>query len=106
MNEKEFIYNMKIKIFEEADKKEISITFLCKRLYVSRKWFYKWKRRRDKNGDEGLKTKTRAKPKMPNKVPKGFEEKIMEFIQKLSYLMSVKNRSRSHKKSCWTYRNL
>ncbi|MFH1612820.1 MAG: IS481 family transposase [bacterium] len=81
MSEKDFIYHMRIKIFEEANKKEISITCFCKRYHVSRKWFYKWKKRRDKNGDNGLRTKMRANPKMPNKVPVELEGKILEFIK-------------------------
>lgn len=81
MSEREFIYHMRVKIFEEADKKKSSITALCEKHHVSRKWFYKWKKRRDKNGDEGLRTKMRAKPKMPNKVPIELEEKIIEFIK-------------------------
>ena len=81
MSEKEFIYQMRVKIFEEADKKRASITSLCEKYHVSRKWFYKWKRRRDKEGAEGLRTKIRAKPKMPNKVSIELEEKVLEFIK-------------------------
>jgi len=81
MSEKEFFYHMRVKIFEEADKKETSITSLCKKYHVSRKWFYKWKKRREKGGDEGLRTRMRATPKMPNKVPVELEEKILEFIK-------------------------
>ena len=81
MSEKEFIYHMRVKIFEEADKKRASITSLCEKYHVSRKWFYKWKRRRDKEGAEGLRTKIRAKPKMPNKVSIELEEKVLEFIK-------------------------
>ena len=34
---------MRLKIVQEADKKEILIILLCKKHHVSRKWFYKWK---------------------------------------------------------------
>jgi len=81
MNESNFIYHMRVKIFEEADKRETSITSLCEKYHVSRKWFYKWKKRRDKEGNEGLKTKMRVCPKMPNKVSIELEEKILEFIK-------------------------
>ena len=64
MSEKEFIYQMRLKIFQEADKKEIPVTLLCKKYGVSRKWFYKWKKRRETEGDEGLRAKTRKYPKM------------------------------------------
>lgn len=81
MSESDFIYHMRVKIFEEADKKETSIISLCKRYQVSRKWFYKWKKRRDKEGNEGLRTRIRATPRMPNKVPIEIETKILEFIK-------------------------
>jgi len=46
MSEQEFLYQMRLKIFQEADKKEIPIVLLCKEHHVSRKWFYKWKKRK------------------------------------------------------------
>ena len=81
MGEKEFVYQMRLKIFQEADKKEIPVTLLCKKHHVSRKWFYKWKKRRDKEGDEGLRAKIRKYPKMPNRVPEEIEEQILSFVQ-------------------------
>ncbi len=32
MNEKEFLYQMRLKIVQEADKKEIPIVLLCKNI--------------------------------------------------------------------------
>ena len=43
MSEKEFLYQMRLKIIREADKNEMAIVSLCKKHGVSRKWFYKWK---------------------------------------------------------------
>jgi len=79
MSEKEFIWKMKLNIFHQADKKKGTITYLCKKYGVSRTWFYKWKKRRDKYGDEGLRVKTRTKPKMPNCVSKETEAEILRF---------------------------
>ncbi|MCM8829306.1 MAG: hypothetical protein NC902_08550, partial [Candidatus Omnitrophica bacterium] len=70
MSEKEFVYQMRLKIFWEADKKGTYINLMCKKYHVSRK-------RRDKEGDEGLSSKIRAKPKMPNRVSKEIEERIL-----------------------------
>lgn len=81
MSESDFIYHMRVKIFEEALQKETSIASLCRKYHVSRKWFYKWKKRRAQEGNEGLRTRIRASPKMPNKVPTELEEKILEFIK-------------------------
>ena len=72
---------MRLKIFKEADKKQETITSLCKRYGISRKWFYKWKKRRDKEGDEGLRSKIRRVPKMPNKVPEEIEKQILNFVK-------------------------
>ena len=81
MGERECLYRMRMRIFEEADKNWEPITSLCKRYGVSRKWFYKWKKRRDKEGDEGLRSKIRARPKMPNRVPEKIKEEILDFIK-------------------------
>jgi len=63
MSEKEFLYQMRLKIFQEADKKEILIVLLCKKHHLSRKWFYKWKKRRERLGDEGLRSKDKSSSK-------------------------------------------
>jgi hypothetical protein len=73
MSKKEFLYQMRLKIFQEADKKEIPIVLLCKKHQLSRKWLYKWKKRRERLGDEGLRSQIRAVPKMSNRVPKEIE---------------------------------
>ena len=65
MSEREFVYQMR------------PIVLLCSKYHVSRKWFYKWKKRRDQQGDEGLKSKIRAVLKMPNKVPPEIEQQIL-----------------------------
>ena len=79
MSEKEFIWRMRLNIYHQADKKKKTITYLCKKYEVSRSWFYKWKKRRNRYGDEGLRPKIRAKPKMPNCVSKEIEEEILRF---------------------------
>jgi len=81
MSEREFVYQMRLKIFQKADKKEIPIVLLCKKHHVSRKWFYKWQKRRERLGDEGLRSKIREAPKMPNRVPEKTEEQISNFIK-------------------------
>jgi len=54
MSEKEFFYQMRLNIFQKADKEEILIVLLCKKYHMNRKWFYKWKKRRERLRDEGL----------------------------------------------------
>jgi len=60
MSEREFLYQIRLKIFQEADKKEIPITLLDEKHYISRKCFYKWWKRREEEGDEGLRLKIRS----------------------------------------------
>jgi len=54
---------MRLNIFHHADKKKKTIIYLCRKYGVSRTWFHKWKKRRDKYGDEGLKTQNKSKAK-------------------------------------------
>jgi len=81
MSEKEFLYQMRMHIFQEADEGKDSVTALCKKWKVSRKWFYKWTKRREKEGDEGLRSKRRRVPEMPNRVPEEIEEQILNFVK-------------------------
>ena len=74
MNEKEFLYQMRLNIFQEEDKKESPMAILCKKHHVNRKQFYKWKKRRERLGDEGLRSQIRAVSKIPNRVPKEIEK--------------------------------
>jgi len=81
MSEKECLYQVMLRIFKEADKKQETITSLCKRYRISRKWFYKWKKRRGKEGDADLRSKIKKVPKMPNKVPEEIEKQILSFVK-------------------------
>jgi len=61
MSEKEFMWKMRVRIFEEANKKEMSVVGLCKKYGVSRSWYYN----------------------MPNKIPKEIEEEIPNFVKNI-----------------------
>lgn len=56
------------------------ITELCTLFNRSRTWFYKWKRRYELYGKEGLRNIDRSQPAMPNKTPLDIEMKILNFI--------------------------
>jgi len=74
MSEKEFMWKMRVRIFEEADKKEMSVVGLCKKYGVSRSWYYN----------------------IPNKIPKEIEEEIPNFVKKYhSYGTEYRTESRS-----------
>ncbi len=58
----------------------LSVTELCKLFNRSRTWFYKWKRRYDLYGIDGLCNIDRSTPAMPNRTPLDIEMKILDFI--------------------------
>ena len=62
----------------------LSITELCELLNRSRTWFYKWKRRYELYGKEGLRNIDRSPPSMPNRTPLDIEMNILDFI--ITYL--------------------
>ena len=75
MREKEYLYRLRLRIFKEVDKKQETITSLCKKYGISKRCFYQWKKRRDKEevkaydsednliGDEGLRSKIKESSK-------------------------------------------
>ena len=58
----------------------LSVTKLCKLFNRSRTWFYKWKRRYDFHGKDGLRDVDRSSPAMPNKTPLDIGMRILDFI--------------------------
>ncbi len=58
----------------------ISVTKLCEQFNRSRTWFYKWLRRYELYGKEGLRNIDRSPPAMPNRTPLDIEMKILDFI--------------------------
>ena len=67
-------------IFNYYFSHSISVTDLCERFFRSRTWFYKWKRRYELYGKEGLRTIDRSPPAMPNRTPLDIEMNILNFI--------------------------
>jgi len=57
-----------------------SVTKLCEQFNRSRTWFYKWLRRYELYGKEGLRNIDRSPPAMPNRTPLDIEMKILDFI--------------------------
>jgi transposase InsO family protein len=57
-----------------------SVTELCILFNRSRTWFYKWKRRYELYGKEGLCNIDSSPPSMPNRTPLDIEMKILNFI--------------------------
>lgn len=74
------MYEDRCHIFNYFFSHSISVMDLCKQYNRSRTWFYKWKRRYEIYGKEGLRNIDRSLPAMPNKTPLDIEMKILNFI--------------------------
>lgn len=59
-----------------------NISETCELFNISRTSFYNWKNAYEKYGVEGLKNEEASKPKMPNKVSKTIEGKILAYVRK------------------------
>jgi transposase InsO family protein len=62
----DFAYKLRYLVFKEWLEGTSSVVDLCKRYGMSRKWFYKFKRRFELHGFEGLHDKARSSPIMPH----------------------------------------
>lgn len=74
------MYEDRCHIFNYFFNNRLSVTELCKLFNRSRTWFYKWKRRYDFHGKDGLRDIDRSTPAMPNRTPLDIEMKILDFI--------------------------
>ena len=74
------MYEDRCHIFNYFFSHSISVMDLCKLFNRSRTWFYKWKRRYDLYGENGLRNVDRGLPAMPNRTPLDIEMKILDFI--------------------------
>lgn len=74
------MYEDRCHVFNYFFSHSISVIDLCKRYNRSRTWFYKWKRRYDLYGKDGLRNVDRSSPSIPNRTPLDIEMKILNFI--------------------------
>jgi len=74
------MYEDRCHIFKYYFKHKPNVTELCTLFNRSRTWFYKWKRRYELYGKEGLRNIDRSPPAMPNRTPLDIEMKILNFI--------------------------
>jgi transposase-like protein len=50
----DIIFKQRMQIFQDYDTGDYTVTDLCKKYGYSRTWFYKWRRRRDRLGNDGV----------------------------------------------------
>lgn len=77
----DLIYRQRLIAFQDYDTGQYTVTSLCKKHGYSRTWFYKFKKRREASGDEGLRPMIRKSPEMPNQVPVDIEYKILDYVK-------------------------
>ncbi len=81
MTNDDIIYKYRLQFFKDYDTNQYTVTSLCKKYSYSRTWFYKFKERRDRLKDEGLRPMVRKTPEMPNQVPVDVELKILDYVK-------------------------
>ena len=76
----DFSFKLRCVVFEEWIRGGIKIKDLCKKYGMSRKWFYKFKKRFERDGFAGLKDKDRRFPAMPHALSLDKKLIIMDYI--------------------------
>jgi transposase InsO family protein len=61
----------------------VSVTGLCAELGISRKTFYEWRRRHDKEGPAGLEPRSRRPLSSPGQIPPWLEQRIVRLREQL-----------------------
>jgi len=77
----DLVYRERLRVFQDYDTGQYTVTSLCKKYGYSRTWFYKFKERRERLGDEGLRPMVRKVPEMPNQVPVDIELRILDYVK-------------------------
>src|SRR5262245_13417693 len=61
----------------------VSVTSLCAELGISRKTFYEWRKRHDKEGPAGLEPRSRRPLSSPGQIPPWLEQRIVRLREQL-----------------------
>ncbi|MEE8349177.1 MAG: leucine zipper domain-containing protein [Acidobacteriota bacterium] len=70
--------NEKMKFIVDYERREVSLAVLCRQYGISRVAGYKWLKRYEVEGIEGLKDRSRAPKHHPQAVPGRLENAIVE----------------------------
>lgn len=76
----DFSFKLRCVVFNEWLMEEVKIKDLCKKYGMSRKWFYKYKKRFERDGLAGLKDRTRCSPIMPHALSLDKKLAIMDYV--------------------------
>ena len=80
MNNKEMVFNLRKRIFEEWRWKRYTWQEVREKYGFSKKWFYKWLRRFLKYGEEGLKDKIQKRSPQPYSLGWDEEAKMLGYV--------------------------
>jgi len=61
----------------------VSVTSLCAELGISRKTYYEWRKRHDKEGAAGLEPRSRRPLTSPGQIPPWLEQRIVRLREQL-----------------------
>lgn len=76
----DFAFKLRSIVFKEWLEGTSSAVEICKKYSMSRKWFYKFKKRFDKDGIDGLRDKIRRFPSMPHALSLDKKLAIMDYV--------------------------
>ena len=80
MTDHELVFRQRRRIFEEWRMKRLTWQEVKEKYGFSKKWFYKWRYRYHKHGDEGLRNKPKNKPVSPYVLDWGMKQKILDYV--------------------------
>jgi transposase-like protein len=69
--------NWRLKFLREAQEAPRRVAFVCRRYGISRKTFYKWKKRYAAQGEAGLRDQHRAPLHCPRATQPGIVQKVL-----------------------------
>ncbi len=80
MTDRELVFRQRKRIFEEWKWKRSTWQEVKEKYGFSKKWFYKWRERYHRHGDEGLWDKPRKNPPTPHALGWDYKIQIMDYI--------------------------
>jgi transposase-like protein len=75
------LVRLRSKLLQLAQESSRGVTSACRHFGISRKTFYKWKKRYDEHGDAGLGDRSRTPLRSPNATPPEVVSKILYLRQ-------------------------
>lgn len=78
MSEDDVLFGFRLRLFTLAEELG-NVSAACRAMGVDRSTYYRWKRKTDRYGVEGLRVRERRRPRMPNQIGPHLEQRIIAF---------------------------